>query len=46
MGSFTVAALAVSMMHDVLAGMNVPCAPHMVMHSFRDHFSKLIGISS
>lgn len=45
-GSFTVAALAVSMMHDMLAGMSVPCAPHMVAHSFRNHVTKLIDISS
>jgi len=44
-GSFTVAALAVSMMHDLLAGMEVPAAPHMVAHSFRNHVTKLIDIS-
>jgi len=44
-GSFTVAALAVSMMHDMLAGMEVPASPHMVAHSFRNHVTKLIDIS-
>lgn len=44
-GSFTVAALAVSMMHDMLAGMDVPASPLMVTHSFRNHTTKLIDIS-
>ncbi len=44
-GSFTVAALAVSMMHDLLAGMPVPASPQMVAHSFRNHVTKLIDIS-
>ncbi len=44
-GSFTVAALAVSMMHDLLAGMPVPASPNMVAHSFRNHVTKLIDIS-
>lgn len=44
-GSFTVAALAVSMMHDLLAGLPVPASPEMVVHSFRNHVTKLIDIS-
>lgn len=44
-GSFTVAALAVSMMHDMLAGMDVPASPRMVVHSFRNHATTLIDIS-
>ena len=44
-GSFTVAAMAVSMMHDLLAGMKVPAAPMMVVHSFRNRGTKLIDIS-
>jgi molybdopterin/thiamine biosynthesis adenylyltransferase len=44
-GSFTVAAMAVSMMHDMLAGMPVPSSPNMVAHSFRNHCTKLIDIS-
>ena len=44
-GSFTVAAMAVSMMHDMLAGMEVPASPNMVVHSFRNHVTKLIDIS-
>lgn len=44
-GSFTVAAMAVSMMHDMLSGREVPASPHMVAHSFRNHVTKLIDIS-
>lgn len=44
-GSFTIAAMAVSMMHDVLAGEKVPCAPEMVIHSFKHHQTKLVNIA-
>jgi len=44
-GSFTVAAQAVAMMHDMLAGMTLPSSPNMVVHSFRNHCTKLIDIS-
>ncbi|QGZ40584.1 ThiF family protein [Pseudoduganella flava] len=45
-GSFTVAALALSMMTDLLAGLPVPTSPQMVVHSFRNHVTKLIDISA
>jgi molybdopterin/thiamine biosynthesis adenylyltransferase len=45
-GSFSVAALAMAMMHDMLAGMEVPSAPNMVIHSFRNHVTKLVNIAS
>ena len=45
-GSFTVAAMAVAMMHDWIAGREVPQAPFMVTHSFKTHTTKLIDISS
>jgi len=44
-GSFAVAALAVSMMHDMLAGLEVPAAPNMVIHSFRNHITKFVSIA-
>lgn len=44
-GSFTVAALAVSMMHDMLAGREVPSAPHMLIHSFRNHQTRLANLA-
>lgn len=44
-GSFTIAAMAVSMMHDVLAGLPTPTAPTMVVHSFRNHETKLINVA-
>ena len=44
-GSFTVAAMAVSMMHDMLSGREVTAAPMMVVHSFRNQQTKTIDIS-
>ena len=44
-GSFTTAALAMAMIHDMLAGLPVPSAPHLVAHSFRNHITKQIDIS-
>lgn len=43
-GSFSIAAMAVAMMHDLLAGLPVPAAPNIVVHSFRNHLTKLINI--
>ncbi len=43
-GSFTIAALAVTMMHDVLDGRSIPTAPHMVIHSFRNNVTKLVNL--
>lgn len=45
-GSFTVGSMGLAMMHDVLAGLEVPTAPYMVVHSFRNHTSKKIKISA
>jgi len=45
-GSFTIAAMAVSIMHDLLAGNSVPSAPHMIIHSFKNHETKLVDISA
>lgn len=44
-GSFTLAALAVSMMHDFLDGRPLPAAPDMVIHSFRNHVTKLVNLA-
>lgn len=44
-GSFSIAAMAVAMMHDMLAGLPVPSAPNIVVHSFRNHLTKLINIA-
>ena len=45
-GTFSVAALAVTMMHDMLAGLPVESAPNIVVHSFRNHVTKKIRISA
>ena len=44
-GSFTLGAMAVSMMHDFLDGRTVPTAPDMVIHSFRNHATKLVNLA-
>ncbi|MET1080486.1 MAG: ThiF family adenylyltransferase [Pseudomonas sp.] len=44
-GSFTVAAMAVAMMHDMLAGLPVPESPTLLAHSFRNHVTQHIDIS-
>lgn len=44
-GSFTIAALAVAMMHDMLDGREIPTAPHMVIHSFRNHVTKFVNLA-
>jgi len=45
-GSFSVAAMAVTMMHDMLAGLPVTAAPYIVVHSFRNHITKTINIAA
>lgn len=43
-GSFAIAALAMSMMHDMLAGRPLPAAPELVLHSFRRHRTTIVGL--
>jgi molybdopterin/thiamine biosynthesis adenylyltransferase len=43
-GSFGVAAHAVTMMHDMLAGLEVPEAPYMVVHNYRTRTTRLVNI--
>ena len=45
-GIFTTAALAMAMIHDMLAGLPVPSAPKLVAHSFRNHITKQIDIGA
>lgn len=45
-GSFAVGAMAMSMIHDMLAGREVPAAPSFVVHSFRSHRSRLVDITA
>jgi molybdopterin/thiamine biosynthesis adenylyltransferase len=44
-GSFAVGALAMSMIHDLLAGRPVPASPQLVVHSFRSHQAKIVEIT-
>ncbi len=45
-GSFAIAAMALSMIHDVLAGNPVPSAPELIIHSFRSHQSSIVDASA
>lgn len=45
-GSFTVGSMGLAMMHDMLAGLDVPSAPYITVHSFRNHTTKKIKISA
>ena len=44
-GSFAIAAMAMSMIHDLLAGNPVPASPQLLLHSFRSQQTKLIDLS-
>ena len=44
-GSFAIGAMAMSMIHDVLAGNAIPTAPHLVLHSFATHQSRVVDLS-
>ncbi|MBL8352933.1 MAG: ThiF family adenylyltransferase [Burkholderiaceae bacterium] len=44
-GSFAIGALAMSMIHDLLAGNPVPSAPELVVHSFKSHQTKIVDLS-
>lgn len=44
-GSFSIGALAMSMMHDLLSGRPVVEAPSLVLHSFKRHLSQVVDIS-
>jgi hypothetical protein len=45
-GSFAIAAMALSMMHDVLAGNPVPAAPKLIIHSFSSHRTSIVDLSA
>jgi len=45
-GSFTIAAMALAMMHDVLAGKPVPSAPKMIIHSFSSHQTSIVDLTA
>ncbi len=43
-GSFAIGAMAMSMIHDVLAGHPVPASPKLLVHSFRSHQVQLVDL--
>jgi len=45
-GSFSIGAMAVSMMHDLLSGRPVVSAPSLVLHSFKRHLSQVVDITA
>lgn len=44
-GSFAVAAMATTMIQDMLAGREIPAAPSFVVHSFRRHLSQVVDVT-
>lgn len=44
-GSFSIGAMAASMIHDLLAGRPVVSAPSLVIHSFKRHLSQVVNIT-
>lgn len=45
-GSFAVAAMAMSMIHEMLMGRQLPVAPRLVVHSFRSQRTVVIDVSA
>jgi hypothetical protein len=45
-GSFAIAAMATSMIHDLLAGNPVPAAPKLVIHSFKSHQTRIVDVAA
>ena len=45
-GSFAIGAMAMSMIHDVLAGHPVPSSPKLIVHSFKSLQSKIIDLTN
>ncbi|OHC79693.1 MAG: thiamine biosynthesis protein ThiF [Rhodoferax sp. RIFCSPLOWO2_12_FULL_60_11] len=45
-GSFAIGAMAMSMMHDLLAGNPIPSAPKLVLHSFRSYQTQIVDVST
>ncbi|MDP2787175.1 MAG: ThiF family adenylyltransferase [Pseudomonadota bacterium] len=45
-GSFSIGAMAVSMIHDLLSGRPVVAAPQLVLHSFKRHLSQVVDITA
>lgn len=43
-GSFAVSAMAMSMIHDLLAGQEPPAAPKLVLHSFQSYRTTIVDL--
>jgi hypothetical protein len=44
-GSFAIGAMAMSMIHDLLAGNPIPAAPKLLVHSFKSHQTTVVDLS-
>lgn len=44
-GSFAIGAMAMAMLHEVLAGNPVPAAPKLIVHSFKNHTTHIIDVT-
>ena len=44
-GSFAIGAMAVSMIHDMLAGNPLPAAPKLLVHSFKSHRTTTVDLT-
>ena len=44
-GSFAIGAMAMAMMHDLLAGNPIPSAPKLIIHSFKSHKTSIVDVS-
>jgi molybdopterin/thiamine biosynthesis adenylyltransferase len=45
-GSFAVGAMAMSMIHDLLAGNPLPAAPKLIVHSFKSHQTTVVDLGA
>ena len=45
-GSFAIAAMATTMIHDMLAGLDIPASPRLTVHSFRSQQTRIVDLSA
>lgn len=44
-GSFAIGAMAMSMIHDLIAGNPLPAAPKLIIHSFKKHHTTVVDLA-
>ncbi len=45
-GSFAVGAMAMAMIHDLLAGVRIPASPKLIIHSFKSQQTRVVDLMS